>query len=513
MTNPLIITGMSRSATSFVASLLQGAGLDVGTRLLAPTADNVRGYFEDLDFVEFHSSALISHGQSFPPTGNFVFSPAPQETDTAKNLINNRGNKIKWGWKDPRTSFFLDFWLDLLPDAKFLFLYRYPLEVLWSLVRRGEPLLDPKIGIGHWIDHNWRIHDFAKRHRGSCLLVHCWGLPDHLADFTAGIQRIGFDLDLTSTKLSELWHPNELEQLNLSAEFQSAFENICPQAIALYNNLEQLATIASPPHSSQSKPIEIPQQLLELAKLSKAENTSWLLQALLTSIDPVRYETGRQRSAKFISDLILARDWLEHQRQQNLKSFEDYAKQIQQQRTWIAELEQGKTWLEEQLTNWKNLAEARQLVIRDQQAWLTQLEQNKTWIAELEQGKIWLEAQLDNWQRLAEDRDHQIKAQEEQITQLEQARTWLETQQSNWQKLAETRQQSLQEQQAWIAELEQAKVWLTQQETNWRELAQSREQTIAELQAWIVELEKGKTWLEEQWHTWQLIAKQQNPKL
>ena len=41
-----------------------------------------------------------------------------------------------WGWKDPRTSLLLTFWDSLLDEARYLFVYRHPVDVLSSLVRR-----------------------------------------------------------------------------------------------------------------------------------------------------------------------------------------------------------------------------------------------------------------------------------------------------------------------------------------------------------------------------------------
>ena len=64
MAEPIIITGMHRSGTSLVASLLQEAGLSIGERLLGPSAGNRKGHFEDVDFVELHEDILADNGAS-----------------------------------------------------------------------------------------------------------------------------------------------------------------------------------------------------------------------------------------------------------------------------------------------------------------------------------------------------------------------------------------------------------------------------------------------------------------
>jgi hypothetical protein len=55
----LILTGMHRSGTSLMASLVQAMGIHVGDRLLAGDSFNAPGYFEDEDFLEFQRRVLI----------------------------------------------------------------------------------------------------------------------------------------------------------------------------------------------------------------------------------------------------------------------------------------------------------------------------------------------------------------------------------------------------------------------------------------------------------------------
>jgi len=43
----LILTGMHRSGTSLMASILQSAGVNVGKNLLEPDKRNPHGFFED----------------------------------------------------------------------------------------------------------------------------------------------------------------------------------------------------------------------------------------------------------------------------------------------------------------------------------------------------------------------------------------------------------------------------------------------------------------------------------
>jgi len=176
----LIITGIHRSGTSLTASLFQSVGVNIGEKLVGPEYGNIRGHFEDIEFVELHKRILQS--QHIDELGSDVetkeITVKKQQLKIAKKLIKNRqeenekANKI-WGWKDPRTTLFLNFWLQLLPDAKFVFVYRSPWEVVDSLYRRNtdEKLLEkPEKAVKMWLNYNQRILDFYQQFSGKCLI-------------------------------------------------------------------------------------------------------------------------------------------------------------------------------------------------------------------------------------------------------------------------------------------------------------------------------------------------------
>jgi hypothetical protein len=45
---------------------------------------------------------------------------------------------VAWGWKDPRSTFTLPFWLDIFPDARVLHIYRNGVDVANSLHMRSQ---------------------------------------------------------------------------------------------------------------------------------------------------------------------------------------------------------------------------------------------------------------------------------------------------------------------------------------------------------------------------------------
>ena len=55
--------------------------------------------------------------------------------EDAQSLLEKSAGQSPWGWKDPRSALFLEQWLRLAPDAKFVFVYRQPTQVIHSLRR------------------------------------------------------------------------------------------------------------------------------------------------------------------------------------------------------------------------------------------------------------------------------------------------------------------------------------------------------------------------------------------
>jgi hypothetical protein len=170
----LIVGGMHRSGTSLLASLCEGAGVNMGKQLLGVGGGgNPKGHYEDCDFLEFHQQALLANGLGHAGyTAQSTIHVPETMLDRAKSLIANRSGPDRiWGWKDPRTVLFLDFWHALLPNAKYLFVFRSPWEVIDSLFCRGEGEFNsnPSLAVSVWLHCNRLIVDFIKRHPSQCV--------------------------------------------------------------------------------------------------------------------------------------------------------------------------------------------------------------------------------------------------------------------------------------------------------------------------------------------------------
>ena len=179
-----IITGMHRSGTSLASSLIQSSGVDIGRKLLGANISNPKGHFENLDFINFHECVLNSQSLSQEgwTTQNNIYV-SQQLMDQASLIITENSKKNHWGWKDPRTVLFLDFWIDLLPQAYFIFMYREPWEVIDSLYRRGDHAFyrDPKYALLVWMHYNKNILALYDRYPHQCILLNA---HDLIEDYT-----------------------------------------------------------------------------------------------------------------------------------------------------------------------------------------------------------------------------------------------------------------------------------------------------------------------------------------
>lgn len=303
MSQVLVITGMGRSGTSLVSSLLQRAGVHIGELLLPPYPDNPRGYFEDVDFYEFHERLLHERKQSYLYVdAGFAFEPTSAEMQRAHHLVTERANRPVWGWKDPRTALFLPFWHQLLPHARFLFVYRHPLEVLLSLLRRGEFDNHPHLaaGLQAWQIYNANIKTFYDQHADQCLLAHIDGLVGHVKQFAHLLQhKLQMDLRLDSQTFDQIYHADELQKTPLLPEVADVLARVCPGLLELYHRLNAQADL--PPDTRQPNPIASP-SLSNLARFIEAlpepitlPLKHSLLQLLLSLLVPEPTETMLSR--------------------------------------------------------------------------------------------------------------------------------------------------------------------------------------------------------------------------
>jgi GT2 family glycosyltransferase/glycosyltransferase involved in cell wall biosynthesis len=145
-----------------VTRLINLCGLFLGSEseLAVPAWDNQEGFWENIHFVEINDRVLkhLDSGWDSPPSTYQGWNSLPQISAIraeATDLINRLSEHEPWGWKDPRNSLTLPFWIDLLPDLKVLICLRHPLEVAQSLHARNFSSIG--FGLNLWLAYNERL--------------------------------------------------------------------------------------------------------------------------------------------------------------------------------------------------------------------------------------------------------------------------------------------------------------------------------------------------------------------
>ncbi|MEH1872569.1 sulfotransferase, partial [Nostoc sp.] len=243
-----IIAGMHRSGTSLAASLMESAGVNIGKRLMGAFPSNPKGHFENLDFVGFHECALRSQGITQEGWTIQKGIQLPQQLfDKAKLIIAENSTLNYWGWKDPRTTLFLDFWKNLLPQAYFIFIYRSPWEVIDSLYRRGDEIFysNPKYALQIWMHYNKIILDFYHQFPDKCILLNTDTLiADYTVISTLCINKFGIQLNEPSEGIVD---KSLMSNLASNAHRQMLIKSFFPEAVELYNKLNNQADLKCQP--------------------------------------------------------------------------------------------------------------------------------------------------------------------------------------------------------------------------------------------------------------------------
>ena len=302
----IIITGMHRSGTSLVANLLRHAGVNIGQELIGPDDGNRYGYFEDVDFNEFHERILGRFNQGYLVQNAAALGDLrAKEIKEARQLIRKRRNRKLWGFKDPRTCLFLDFWRGLLPQAGYVFVYRHPLEVVLSLLRRGkhfdaEALARPLTALRSWETHNRALLEFRRRNADRCVLCNISTIsadPERFVKLVA--KKLAIPLRAEGSRA--LYRSESLKQLGYTADTTSILNQVAPEATKLFRLLEEDAELPGRTRAKVTRrPISHSRKLKAVvSKLAnedepQGDRFSRLFSLLLTTVEPEATLAGKE---------------------------------------------------------------------------------------------------------------------------------------------------------------------------------------------------------------------------
>ena len=177
--SPIIVIGMHRSGTTMVVRALEKLGVFMGS----DQEHNSESKF----FIKLNEWVMRQASSSWdrPLPLEFV-----RKDECVRGLINKylkfylksprklpyQGLKIvgrnntAWGWKDPRNTFTVQFWLDIYPDAKILIVERNGLDVSTSLVKRRAEYLATATERFKWIKY-FHLFRFNRYPFGSSSLL------------------------------------------------------------------------------------------------------------------------------------------------------------------------------------------------------------------------------------------------------------------------------------------------------------------------------------------------------
>ena len=249
---PIIVLGAPRSGTSLIAGVLHSRAIAMGSDLLKPDSGNPHGYFEDIDFIDFHRQLLArtaaSVGRVFEDSTMreqaFDFEPTPADITTAKALIEQRSELSSWGWKDPRTCLFLPFWRKLLPDARFIIAYKHPLEMSASLLRMGKNwdlALDPLIAVRSWTFYmSETLKLIREMPHEQCFIANTGSLINDPATLIKRLKEWGIN-QIDSTAFTSHIVPKLTTESKPSPNTRRDFAHHFPEAAQVFEQLQHVS--------------------------------------------------------------------------------------------------------------------------------------------------------------------------------------------------------------------------------------------------------------------------------
>jgi hypothetical protein len=239
----IIIAGMHRSGTSLTTSILQQAGVFIGDQLLGTAVSNPKGHFEDRDFLMLHIDALVAQGLSSEGWVTAGQLAVPEQLwSRAQELCDRRQQAhALWGWKEPRTTLFLDFWKQRLPQAKVVLPYRSPWAVIDSLFTRGDAAFthNPNFAIAVWLTYNRAVLEFYQQYPDDCFLFHCDVLKTDEAGFIEKL-RHKFAVPLTVPD-QPLFDPAVMHNQVHDTHRSTLLARHFPETLEVYTALQQAA--------------------------------------------------------------------------------------------------------------------------------------------------------------------------------------------------------------------------------------------------------------------------------
>lgn len=222
----VMVVGMHRSGTSFLTGSLQESGLELG-KFSAWNPHNLKGNRENLDIVAFNDEVLAARGFAWDNPPDQPVHWTENEFAKARELIADYDGVARWGFKDPRTLLLIEGWQELLPELRFVGIFRHPTAVAQSLAARGGMPQEKAFSL--WLAYNKRLLALHRRHRFPLL---CFDEDEGLLHRKLDIilNELGLEPPAEERFFSaELKHHEQVRE-PLPAELQKIYRELCRRA-------------------------------------------------------------------------------------------------------------------------------------------------------------------------------------------------------------------------------------------------------------------------------------------
>ena len=183
---PLVVIGMHRSGTSFLSRVLHHNGIFMGVN---QSGVNEARFFlkKNIRILKANSSRYDDPKepkdlQSVPfGYGEFKrgFLGFPLRLGPTRSVVKEKGD---WGWKDPRNTFTLPYWLQYFPEMKVIHIYRNGIDVTMSFYLRNsklrksskyysEALTKKVVGLALWERYYYQAESYKETLGNNMLTI------------------------------------------------------------------------------------------------------------------------------------------------------------------------------------------------------------------------------------------------------------------------------------------------------------------------------------------------------
>ncbi len=404
----LLVLGMHRSGTSLLASVLKDHGVPMGRELLGPSKGNPHGHYEDRAILEFHERILArvraETGRVFD-NGSMVADPEaiellPEEVEEGARLVEERRKPGLWGWKDPRTCLFLNFWREQVGGFRSIIIYRHPLEVYFSFLRRGnnyDQLVYPEQLIRAYGVYNRELLELHDGDPGRHLVLNANMVFQDSACFARELQ--GFiGMQFSEETIARRFHRKDFHGLAVSESLHRMFAAAFPEEAGVFEALQERAAQPFPLTPSTEEDASVRQwekSIVALGKELPREARQSLFGVVEFAASRMNWRELREVREAIAADLrrMLAWDRQEHERvvagwmaqKKIIDALEERNKAIRDnwdahsrkaQEVWKELTKVGKSWEKQRdlLNEWHEKIKEQDAALEQQQKRIQELE-------------------------------------------------------------------------------------------------------------------------------------------